>query len=227
MSKSKKPAKLPRITTPAAPLKWGSISKPGLKFESETDYEYTAEVILTGEQAKVLTDQLTPLAEKSKADALAAAETGKDKKAIQACKLHIPIQPLLDDEGEPTGQYVLKARRDAQYTNRKTDEVVNVTIPVFDSAGKPLVGAKIGRDSEVRVAFDAKPFCMPATNRVGISARLAGVQVIKLVEFGGASADSLGFDAVEGGYTAPEGGGEEAPFDGGEKKDGANDGSDF
>jgi hypothetical protein len=200
-----KPRKNVRITSPAGIVKWASLAKPGLKYKSETEYDFNAQIILTKEQAQPLIDQLTEMAKQVKAEKIATAENKKEAKAIEACNLSIPIGPETDEDGEDTGNFILKVKRDATYTDKKTKETINVKIPLFDSAGKLLIGPKIGKGSKIRVAFDAVPFAMPATNRVGISGRLQGAQVLELVEFGSGNAESMGFSAEAGGYTAPEG----------------------
>lgn len=224
---AKKPEKRVRITTPAGTLKFGAIEKPRLKFQSEDEYEYNVELILSPDDGQKLYDQLIPLALLVKKKALAEAETGKDRKAIEACELHVPVAKELDKDGEETGNWVLKAKRDAEYINKKTKEVVQVTIPIFDSNQKLVTGVRIGRGSKLRVAFDANEFCMVATKKVGISARLQAVQILELKEYiPGGGASSYGFDIEEGGYSAPENGDEEAPFDGGVADTGEGGGDD-
>lgn len=61
----------------------------------------------------------------------------------------------------------------------------------------------------IRLSFTAAPYFMQSTKQVGLSLRPVAVQVIKLNEFGGSSAEDYGFSAEEEGYEAFK---EEAPF---------------
>lgn len=81
----------------------------------------------------------------------------------------------------------------------KDGSVIKKHVPIFDASkreiSKTLEG--LGNGSKVRVAYELVPFFMTKTN-AGVSLRLTGVQVIDLVEYGGQSADSLGFEDEEG-----------------------------
>lgn len=82
---------------------------------------------------------------------------------------------------------------------KATGEEFTKTVPIFDakkhSIANDLKG--VGNGSKVRIAYELSPFFMSKSN-FGVSLRLSAVQIIDLVEFGGASADSFGFDEEEG-----------------------------
>jgi hypothetical protein len=215
MATSKK-NKAIRITSPVGTAKWVFVDKPSTKFKPEG--EYSVQVVFSKKDIAAIGKQLAAEAKKAQADAIENAEKAIQKKARAKYELVYGLSPEQDDEGEATGNYVLKVKRDAQYTSSKTGETVNVTIPVFDAKKKPIKGAKIGSGSLVKVAFDAVPFCADGLKKVGMTLRLVGVQVIELVEWkGGATADNCGFGEEDGYEAGDDEGAEATPFDADEK----------
>lgn len=213
-----KPAKRVRLTSPAGEVIWAFVDKPSTKFATadKPDGTFSIEILLTKEQADAMQAQLMPLAIKARDEALIKADTGKLKKAIEACDIITGVTEQIDSDGNPTGMYVLKAKRDASYT-LKDGTKVHVTIPIFDAAApKPnmLNGIRIGKGSIVKVAFEVNPFgAMPASKVAGVSLRLSAVQVIKHVPPGIRDASAFGFGAEEGGFTAADAAESSAPFD--------------
>ncbi len=103
------------------------------------------------------------------------------------------------------GETFFKFKKKSSYISKKTNQVVQTTVPIFDAQGKPLpANIDIGNGSQVKVAYSVFPF-NKSRQIQGLSLRLEAVQVIKLVErgAGGQDASSFGFGAVEGGYVAP------------------------
>lgn len=121
----------------------------------------------------------------------------KDPKKKRFIKTDIG-EELDDGEG-----FKLKFKANASFVG-KDGNVVKVKIPLFDGAGKPCPKAKVGSGSSIRVSCQVVPYANPASKTVGVSFRLQGVQVVQIVEWGGQSASSLGFGAVEGGYSYDE-----------------------
>lgn len=73
------------------------------------------------------------------------------------------------------------------------------SVPIFDSAKNSIADAleSIGNGTKMKVAFECNPFVMTATN-YGVSLRLSAIQIIELHTYGGANAESFGFEEADG-----------------------------
>lgn len=109
----------------------------------------------------------------------------------------------------------LKFTMNAEIT-LKDKTIIEKHVPIFDANKKEIskMLPGLGNGSKVRVSYELVPFHISARN-AGVSLRLLGVQVIDLIEYGGSSAEALGFEGEEG-YTADADGLEQPVADGGE-----------
>ena len=130
------------------------------------------------------------------------AETQKKLKGKKAKEADLPIQPEYDDEGNETGNYVLRVKMKASGISKKTGKAWSRKLPLFDAAGNPS-SARIGGGSEIIAAFEPSAWANPK-GECSVTCRLEAVQIIRLSEGGGASASRFGFGAVEGGYVAAD-----------------------
>ena len=100
----------------------------------------------------------------------------------------------------------IKETKDGEYFKFKMThliewkgETIEKHVPIYDASckeiSKTLTG--VGNGSKARVAYELSPFFMNDKN-YGVSLRLTGVQILELVEYGSASAGSLGFGQEEG-----------------------------
>lgn len=120
----------------------------------------------------------------------------------------------LDDDGDPTGRILIRFKQKYEIVPKKGDPFTK-TIALVDSRGKPITKKlKIGNGSVVRVSFEPSPYFIEKDKEAGMSfGRLAGVKLIKFVEYtGGASADDMGF----GGDESEDGGFDASDFTGGD-----------
>ncbi len=204
MTDKKRPAFL-RLTTPAGTAGFNYLNEPDTKFSEVGNYR-TEIVLDPTEDTNDLLAKLEAEAEKSlkKATAQVAAEAktkGVKPKAVKAADL--PVSYLED------GRVKLNIKCPAKIT-LKSGEVIDLKPVIFDGRGNRVEGTlKMASGSTIKVNFEVRPF-YTALVGAGISLRLRGVQVLKLVEYGGGgSADSFGF-GDEGGYEGPED--DDAPF---------------
>lgn len=152
-----------------------------------------------------MTDELKKLIEKLEAiQDKAFDEAVSEANAMNKKKIHKSDLYFEDEEGN----VYLKFKQNA-VIKKKDGSTVNAKIAHFDSKGKPI-DVNVGRDSVIRLSFTASPYFMQSTKQVGLSLRPVAVQVIKLNEFGGSSAEDYGFSSDEEGYEACT---TEAPFD--------------
>lgn len=107
----------------------------------------------------------------------------------------------MDDEGEETGRVIFRFKLKAMV------ETPNKSWPqaprLFDAAAQPLEGVDPWTGSEGKVNVEVFPYYMASTKSFGLSLRLKGAQILKLVSGGGASADDMGFGAEEGFVAEP------------------------
>ena len=133
-----------------------------------------------------------------------------------------------DGEGEETGRMTFKFKQKAAitYKNKKGgEESFTKKVALVDSKGTAITApVKIGAGSVVKVSFEPNPYFTAKDKEVGMSFnRLAGVQLIKLVEYvgnGGPSAEDMGFGAEDdedgfdaGAFTADQTGGDDQDDD--------------
>jgi hypothetical protein len=133
------------------------------------------------------------------------------KEAVENLKRSYPWDPEFDDEGEETGNFIVKTKCVAggvvKNGPKKGQDWAKV-VPLYDAAGQAIIGnarksLTLWGGSELITEVEAFPFCAEGLEKAGISLRLLAVQVITAVGGeGGGSAESHGFGVVEGGYKA-------------------------
>lgn len=187
-----------RYTTPKGFAQYPHLKEPDMKFNPEGVFSVTMRFEGMTDELKKLIEKLEAIQDKAFDEAVSEANA-MNKKKIHKADLY-----LEDDEGN----VYLKFKQNA-VIKKKDGSTANVKLAHFDSKGKP-VDVNVGRDSVVRLSFTATPYFMQSTKTVGLSLRPVAVQVIKLNEFGGNSAEDYGFTAEEEGYEACTA---EAPFD--------------
>ena len=217
-----KRAPLVKGITPKGLSVWPKLNKPD---EYQGKKSYSVKLVLSSEDAAELINKIDTAISASEVDTRAKLEdaikngkTGdvkaKAKKALAALVTATPYADEVDDDGEPTGNVVFKFKANAEYKDKKTDQLKPITIPLFDSKGQPTK-ASIWGGSIIRVAYELVPYFVASSNTCGVSLRISGVKIIELVSGGGAgrSASALGFGEDEGGYEADSLEGDESSGD--------------
>lgn len=121
----------------------------------------------------------------------------------------LPLHEELDKDGAPTGFFLLKTKMKSSYTDKKTRRVVEMRPKMVDAKLQRIPSSiPIGGGSEGRVNFTLYPYVKTEKIKedgkytevkvAGISFRLQGVQITKLVE---RSAGDMGFEEDPEGYT--------------------------
>ena len=142
------------------------------------------------EQAHQVADQALADARAGLEKDFADAKTGKDKgKAKEAlAKLEaadLPWKPVYDDDGNETDEVIIQFKAPATYKDKKGVEKPMRPPVVVDRHGKKLAKqVNFGNGSEIIVAYEMRPFYTAAVG-AGVSLRLTGVQLLKVVEGGG------------------------------------------
>ena len=175
------------LTTPLGTAVYPHLNEPDTKFEEDGIYSTTL---------KIEADVAESMIEKLETLYIAEYEKFcKEKKKPKLKQADRPWTEEYDDEGNETGNYLFRFKMKA-----KTRKGIELRPVLFDSKCQPL-HENIGGGSKMKVSYEPTCWLVPSLG-VGISLRLRGVQVLELVEYGGASASSLGFGEEEGFETA-------------------------
>lgn len=126
---------------------------------------------------------------------------------------------------EDTGDLLVNFKLKASGKTREGKEFTQKPA-LFDAKGKPFDGDAIWGGSRLKVSFEVVPFFTKLIG-AGVTLRLKAVQIIELIQGGGASAENYGFGEEEG-YESDETSAEDEGFS--DAEDGAEDeedGGDF
>lgn len=178
--------------TPAGLSKFVAVQRP-FQFK-EGGPLYVCDVVISKKEAAAFTEKFTKLAEGQRAEAMANPKIGK---AAKNWKVQLPISAELDEEGEETGNFILKAKQKPEI-KLKDGTTRKLSVVVVDSKKKPVTKS-VGSGSKVRMNVTIAPYYHAGSKAVGVTLRLDAVQVIDLKEYVGRDA-SAGFAEEEGGY---------------------------
>lgn len=183
-----------KATSPAGELKWFKFVTPDKKFD-----KYTCDLIVedTPELQKLVAKMEEVIEEELQA-AIEKAEPNKKKKIVKSQDL--PIDVLLDAQGNETGKYLLKFRMKASGVN-KEKQVYHLAPPaLFNAQAKPITGdaktrLKVFNGSIGKIAFEMSPYAL-ATGTVGVTLRPTACMILKIQQ-ADADASQFGFSASE------------------------------
>lgn len=209
--------KVVRITTPAGIAKYPKVQKADTKFNAAG--VYSTGLIIPAAKCADLCAVLDAAAEEAYSNAT------NDPKKVAAAKAkkktitkNDPYLPEVDAEGNETGNIVFKFKTNA--SAEVNGETKHFKPFLCDAANppKPIVAdINMYSGSVIKVNFSPAPYYNDANAQAGVSCRLNGVQVIRLVK-GGYNAETFGFTAEEEGFDfadgTPAGPAADAPSDG-------------
>lgn len=192
----------PRVNKPDTKFKAEGVYSTRMAFKPEAIEDFIAKYTETLDEFEVTTRAaLTEVAE------------GKDKKKAKAAKDNLVSlsrneigKPEVGDDGEETGRIVINFKLNASYTNEK-GETKTFQPKLFDSKGNKTT-VDVWGGSVLKIAGTVNPYYSAKDNEIGVSFRLSGVKIIKLVTKGGQTADSMGLGGEEEGGWEDEGGGD-------------------
>ena len=171
------------ITTETGVALYPWLTKPDTKFNE--DGEYKVNLVLSKENAAPIIQVIKSVHEENYKQVLKASKKKTMKQA------NPPFSEQLDDDGNPTGNYIFKFKSKAAYKPA-----------IFDAKQTPLVDPPIWGGSEIKVNATLYPYNSPMSG-VGVSLKKRAVQVIRLVE-GSEGASRFGFSETSG-YDAKDG----------------------
>ncbi len=137
-------------TTPVAPTKYPKLVTPDTKFKAEG--EYSVKQILTGDTAEKVRQVLEAAQDKALEFYKGQLDPKKDAAKLRKIqKADLPMVDELDEEGNPTGKYLVTLKRKAAGV-RKDGSQWSFKIPIKDAKGKPVPtkGLEIWSGTELR-----------------------------------------------------------------------------
>jgi len=183
-----------KIVTPVGLAQYPWLTTADTKFSKGEPGDYKVNLIIKKDDCK---DVIKSIDEAFKESLTLAKEKSKSKEVKQAS---LPYHDELDDEGNPTGKIVFKFKCKSVVT-MKNGETFENKPAIFDAQGIPLKDVNVWGGSELKVSSELIPYYTSMVG-AGVSMRLKGVQVIKLVE-GGNDSSGHGFKKEQG-YTVSE-----------------------
>lgn len=198
--------------TEVGPFKFCHLNKPDTMYKEEGEFNVTQVFEADSEEFAALKAVFRDAMKQSKEEAEEkfAAAGGKTKAKWKADGITAPQQKMpwaedYDDEGDPTGEVLVRFKTKATFKTKdgteqqKTVKLVDGFGEVIPANKRPLVyGGTVGR-----VAFTVRPYFIPASASYGLTLYLNEVQIVKLVTGKGGSGSSFG--AVEGsGFSADD-----------------------
>ena len=165
------------FTTPVGVANYPYISKPDTQFDAEGVYKVTL---------AVPEDEAKPVIELINAELLAGVKAIKESKPKTKFKsAPLPYAKELDDDGNETGNVLIKFKSKAAYKPS-----------VFDAKNNPMVNHNIWGGSEIKVNGAIAFYSSPSIGQ-GVTLRLRAVQVIQYVE-GSDGAGKFNFEEEDG-----------------------------
>jgi hypothetical protein len=209
------------IVTCPVELLFAQLDKPArFKDKADSKLRFNVKVRLdpsNSEQAKLLAElhdyeQACFTHEKAELEKK-IAEGGKDSgklkallKQLEQADSKVPAE-LDKDTAEETGKFVMNIGRLAEGTKKDGTPWTLKSIPIFDAGNPPkeikdVAGLKLGRGSIVCLKIELQSYLIEGQKTAGMTAKLLGAQVRKLVQFGGGGASADDFGSAEDGFVA-------------------------
>ena len=156
---------------------WAKVQEPDTKFDP--DGTYSISVLVPETEAQEMCEYLDDIVDKAYAEEI--KNSPKKKAALSTRKGY---DYNYDQEGNQTDLIEFKIKLKAK-VNRQDGTSFSQKPIVVDAKRQPLnPDIAVGNGSDVKVAFEPRPYVMNSTKQVGVSLRMKGVQVINLVEYG-------------------------------------------
>jgi len=182
----------PQIISPAGIAKYPHLNVPDTKYDPNGVYQ--VKLVLSEQEAGGLKQQID---EQMQVAYQMAVHNAPPQMKPQIKMAEPPYRPVFNDNGQPTGELEFTFKMKAQ-GKRKDGSLFERKPALFDAKRQPVPeGVMIGGGSVIKVAATLAPFYTKMAG-AGIALRLSAVQVIKLVQFGGGSADQFGFGEEDG-----------------------------
>tara|TARA_Y100001938_G_C8100050_1_gene441020 strand:- start:6957 stop:7547 length:591 start_codon:yes stop_codon:yes gene_type:complete len=159
---------------------WAKVFEPDTKFDANGVYSIS--VLVPETEAQEMCECLDRIVEER-----LATEVKEKPKLKGSLTTRQGYEKATDQDGNETGEIEFKVKLKAKIQGKDGSTYTQKPI-VVDAKRTPMnKESLIGNGSTVKVAFEPFAYAMMSTKQVGVSLRLKGVQVLELVEFGGAN----------------------------------------
>jgi hypothetical protein len=189
MAKDK--VKRPTYTTPIGVARYPHLNKPDTKYKAEGQYK--CDLVVPADAAADLIAQLEKIRDEF--------YENLDAKVRKTHKVVEVVSVELDDEGNETGNVIIKTKLDRVGHDKKSGKTWTNEPKLFDSEGNPT-NAEIWSGSKLIIAGTVMCYANATNKQVGVSLKCNGVQIIELRSGGERDASSFGFKK-QNGYKAP------------------------
>jgi hypothetical protein len=183
-----------QLNTPVGVAVYPRLNEPDYKFDPAGIFSVTLRV--PAEAGQELKNTLDAKLDEWHIDQM------KTRRKPNLKRAPLTVKAAIDEDGNETGEWDFKFSMKHDVTTQTGKNWVQRP-KLYDGQGKGFVGPVIGGGSKLVINFVPAPYFTP-TMGCGLKLRLNAVQVVELVEYKKASAESLGFDNHTGGYVAPE-----------------------
>lgn len=181
-------------TSPAGIAVFPHLNEPD-DYEGKKSFKVTLK--LSAEESAGLRKYIDAQVAQAMEDLISEVKPADRKKITE----YVPYEEEYDDEENPTGNYLFKFTKNAEFKNKKTGKMQEIGLPLVDAKRKPMTDAVWG-GSTLKVAFFCFPFYNAAAKQIGVSLKMQAVQVIDLVTSGGGT--GAGYFEDEDGYESKE-----------------------
>lgn len=191
--------------TPIGECRYAKLFKPDTKYNAQGIY--SVDLVFNKEDVadliNNLNEELTNFIEEKKKQFL-ASNKGHLVPALEGARREV-FKPEYDSQGQPTGRVTLSFKQNAKRVmpdNSIRDNIVSV----YDASNQLITNTDmiISNGSQLRISYWYFPYYVSATG-AGIKLGINAVQVVKLAEttYSGRTAESFGFEPVQGGFSTP------------------------
>lgn len=199
--------KLERLVTPEGVAHYPHIQTPD---DYKGKQKYKCGLIVPADDGFVdlirkKTDEAFAAAKTAVEEAIASGDLkgkalAKAKEELEVMEVHYPFEPEYSDDGEETGNMILKTSANANFQDKKTKKLKDIKLSIFDAKNARVDPCPaIWGGSILKLAVDVNPYHMQATHLAGVSLRLSQVQIIELETGSGGKSE---FGETDGGYIA-------------------------
>lgn len=192
----------PILTTPRGVFIYPHLSEPDTKYvkpdgEYHTKFALDSDLETTDVFISTLQELLEQFISEFRADKSNKMTPAKYKKTFRSDLFEDDV----DEEGADTGRVLFKFKLKAKIETAKKSWFQRPRL--FDSSAAPIKGKiNIWTGSEGKCNLEVFPYYMQSTKTFGLSLRVKGAQILKLVSGQGASAEDMGFGTEDDGYVA-------------------------
>ena len=188
--------------TPKGTFIWPKLNEPDTKFDPAGVYETkiafeagTDLSSLKGKCQEIIDQKYDEIVDQLTND----GKAGLAKKVSKRDLDDIFVAEEDEATGEETGRIIAKAKMKASGVRKKDGKPWSRKPDIFDAKGNKLkTTPSIGGGTEGKLSVELSPYYVASDKEVGVSLRLQGAQIIKLVQFGARSASDHGFGEEDG-----------------------------